>query len=70
MSESQTRIDAIGENLYRIHTPIPPEQVPGGFSFNQYLLIDEQPLLFHTGLRGLFEPVKRVNTLEFLRRAV
>ena len=57
MSQPRTRIDAIGENLYRIHTPLGPEVVPGGFSFNQYLLVDEQPLLFHTGLRGLFGPV-------------
>ncbi len=52
-----TRIDAIGESLYRISTAMPPELVPGGFTFNQYLLIDEAPLLFHTGLRRLFGSV-------------
>jgi hypothetical protein len=32
---------------------MPPEFIPGGFSFNQYLLVDERPLLFHTGPRKL-----------------
>lgn len=57
MSQPATRIQAIGENLYRISTPVPPETVPGGFTFNQYLLVDDAPLLFHTGLRGLFDSV-------------
>jgi len=57
VSEPGTQIDAIGEGLYRISTPIPPDVVPGGFSFNQYLLVDDDPLLFHTGPRGLFEAV-------------
>jgi flavorubredoxin len=51
-----TRIDEIADGLYRIHTPLP--DVPGGFSFNQYLLRDEQSLLFHTGPRALFPQVR------------
>lgn len=57
MSNSATRIDAIGENLYRISTKAPPEAVPGGFTFNQFLLVDDAPLLFHTGLRHQFDSV-------------
>ncbi len=53
-SASGTRIDEIAEGIFRIHTPIPPSVIPGGFSFNQYLLLDDEPLLFHTGLRKLF----------------
>jgi flavorubredoxin len=55
---SGTRIDEIAEGIFRIHTPIPPSVIPGGFSFNQYLLLDDQPLLFHTGLRKLFPLVR------------
>jgi flavorubredoxin len=51
-----TRIDEVDDQLFRISTPV--ENVPGGFSFNQYLLIDDEPLLFHTGPRGLFESVR------------
>ncbi|MDJ0717166.1 MAG: MBL fold metallo-hydrolase [Prochloraceae cyanobacterium] len=55
---SGTRIDEIAEDIYRIHTPISPNRFPGGFSFNQYLIVDEEPLLFHTGWRKLFPLVK------------
>ena len=57
MSESATRVNAIGESLYRISTAVPPDMVPGGFTFNQYLLVDDAPLLFHTGLRHQFGSV-------------
>ena len=32
---------------------------PGSFNFNQYLIVDEAPLLFHTGPRRLFPLVPR-----------
>ncbi len=51
-----TSIAEIGDGIYRIHTPIP--EMPGGFSFNQYLVVDDEPLLFHTGGRKLFQGVR------------
>ena len=65
-----TSIDEIADGIYRIFTPI---DIPGagGFSFNQYLIADDEPLLFHTGLRRLFpqicEAVARVMPVERLR---
>ncbi len=53
---SGTRIDEVAEGIYRISTPV--TVVPGGFSFNQYLIVDEEPLLFHTGPRRLFPLVR------------
>lgn len=51
-SSSGTRIDEIAEGIFRISTPV---QIPGGgFTFNQFLIVDEDPLLFHTGPRKLF----------------
>ncbi len=50
---SGTRVDEIAAGIYRISTPVPV--VPGGFTFNQFLVEDEAPLLFHTGPRRLFE---------------
>jgi flavorubredoxin len=58
-SESGTRIDEINDGIYRISTPIPPGVVPGGFSFNQYLVVDDEPLLFHTGMRTIFPFVRQ-----------
>ena len=56
--DSGTRIDEIADGIYRIHTPLPPSLFSGGFSFNQYLIVDDEPLLFHTGLRRMFPLVR------------
>ena len=52
-AQSGTNIHEIAPGIYRINTPI---QLPGAgaFSFNQYLIDDDEPLLFHAGLRALF----------------
>lgn len=49
-----TNIDEIAPQTYRISTGV---QTPDGFgfTFNQYLLVADEPLLWHTGPRGLFE---------------
>lgn len=70
-AQSGTNIHEIADGIYRINTPLPPSVVPGGFSFNQYLIVDEEPLLFHTGLRKTFplvrEAVASVMPVERLR---
>jgi flavorubredoxin len=53
-----TRIDEIADGIYRISTAFPPEAMPGGFTFNQFLIADEEPLLYHTGLRRIFPAVR------------
>lgn len=55
---SDTNVHEIASGIYRISTPLPPEAVPGGFTFNQYLVVDDEPLLFHTGPRRLFPLVR------------
>lgn len=56
--ESGTRVDEIESGIYRISTPVPPSAFPGGFTFNQILIDDDAPLLFHTGLRQMFPLVR------------
>ncbi len=51
--DSGTRIDEIADRVFRISSPVPPSVAPGGFSFNQYLVAADEPLLFHTGPRRL-----------------
>jgi flavorubredoxin len=51
-----TRIDEIADGLFRISTAT--DAIPGGFTFNQFLIVDEEPLLFHTGLRRMFPAVR------------
>ncbi len=71
MPADGTRIDEIADGIFRISTPVPPTDMPGGFSFNQYLILDDAPLLFHTGPRQLFAAVRdavaRVMPVERLR---
>jgi flavorubredoxin len=56
---SGTRVDAIAQGIYRISTPIAPNaMLPEGFTFNQFLIVDDEPVLFHTGPRKTFPLVK------------
>ena len=70
--QSGTRIDEIADGIHRISTPIPPsDELPPGFTFNQFLIADDEPLLFHTGLRGMFpllrQAIELVMPIEKLR---
>ena len=71
MTEPKASITQIAPDTYRINVPLPPEVFPGGFSFNQYLVVDEKPLLFHTGPRKLFpvicEQIEKVIPVAKLR---
>jgi flavorubredoxin len=56
--QAGTRIDEIAERIYRISTPVPPTVIPGGFTFNVFLIADQHPLLFHTAPRAVFPLVR------------
>ena len=51
-----TTIDEITNGIYRLSTYIPDMD----FTFNQYLIDADQPLLFHCGMRSLFPSVSAV----------
>jgi flavorubredoxin len=69
-TQSGTNVHEVADGIYRINTPI---AIPGAgeFSFNQYLIVDDESLLFHTGLRKMFplvrEAVASVIPVERLR---
>jgi flavorubredoxin len=71
MSTPSASIKLIAPDTYRISVPLPPEAFPGGFSFNQYLVVDEKPFLFHTGPKKLFglicEQIEKVLPVSQLR---
>jgi flavorubredoxin len=62
-----TNIEEIDDEIYRISTFVPDV----GLSFNQILVVADEPLLFHLGMRGMFpavsDAVTRVIPLERLR---
>ena len=68
--QSGTNVHEVADGIYRINTPVVIEGA-GGFSFNQYLITDNEPLLFHTGPRKMFplvrEAVATVLPVERLR---
>lgn len=55
--QSGTNVHEVADGIYRINTPVVFEG-GGEFSFNQYLIVDDEPLLFHTGLRKMFPLVR------------
>jgi flavorubredoxin len=70
-SQSGTNIQEVADGIFRINTPVSMGGDAGGFSFNQYLIVDDAPMVFHTGQRGLFplvsEAIRAVLPLEKLR---
>src|SRR3954469_21251993 len=66
-----TRTAEIGSGIFRLSTFVPEIAPPAGFTFNQFLVLGDEPLLFHTGLRRMFpsvrEAVARLIPLERLR---
>jgi flavorubredoxin len=67
---SGTNVHEIAPGIYRINTPV---DIPGGprFNFNQYLIADAEPLVFHTGPRRMYplvaEAIGKVLPLETIR---
>ena len=67
----ETRLTEIAERIYRLSTFVPEVAPPGGLAFNQFLILGDEPLIFHTGPRRMFplvrEAVSRVIAPERLR---
>jgi flavorubredoxin len=65
-----TTVDEIATGIFRLSTFV-PQIGPSGFTFNQFLVDDDEPLLFHTGHRAMFpavrEAIQRVMPVERLR---
>jgi flavorubredoxin len=63
----ETDVAEIAPDIFRLSTFIPEAD----FMFNQFLVLDEEPLLFHTGPRALFplitDAVSRLTSVEGLR---
>jgi flavorubredoxin len=61
----ETRISEIADGIFRLSTYVPDIAPPAGFTFNQFLVLGDEPLMFHTGLRKMF-PLNR----DALRRII
>lgn len=68
-TQSGTNVHEISPGIFRINTPV---EIPATlFSFNQYLVRADEPLLFHTGPKKMFplvaEAIRSLMPLESLR---
>jgi flavorubredoxin len=65
-----TNLDEIAPHIYRLSTFV-SDIGPTGLTFNQFLLDDDEPLLFHTGHRSMFpsisEAIERILPIDRLR---
>jgi flavorubredoxin len=63
----ETRIAEVGDGIHQLTTHVPEMN----FSFNQYLVTGDEPLLFHTGPRQMFplisDAISRVMPVDQLR---
>src|SRR4051794_3552424 len=50
----ETRISEIADGIYRLSTYVADIAPPAGFTFNQFLVLGDESLMFHTGLRKMF----------------
>ena len=70
-----TRVDEIAQGIWRLSASTPPLEYLGSFNYSCFLIDDDEPLLYHTGKRGLFPilretieqimPVSRLRYLSF-----
>ncbi len=67
----ETKISEIADGIYRLSTYVPDIAPPAGFTFNQFLVLGDEPLMFHTGLRKMFllnrDALSRIISPERLR---
>jgi flavorubredoxin len=67
----ETRVDEIADGIYRLSTYVPEIAAPAGFTFNQFVVKADEPLLFHCGPRQMFplvsEAAARVVPLDQFR---
>jgi flavorubredoxin len=65
-----TKTTEIADGIFRFSTCV-PGVTPDGFTFNQFLIKAEEPLLFHTGPRAMFpvvsEAVSKIIPIDRLR---
>lgn len=68
-------IEEIGDGIFRLSVFEPEISPPSGFTFNSFLVMDDEPLLFHAGQRRMFPafssavrslmPIERLRWISF-----
>src|SRR6478672_11067466 len=68
-------VTEIADGIFRLSVLVPEIAPPQGFTFNSFLIDDDEPLLFHAGQRAMFPlfsaavasimPVERLRWISF-----
>jgi len=70
-ADAKVHVDEVEHGIWRLSLVAGPQDIPGGFTYNCYLIDDDEPLLYHTGKRGMFPlfraAVERIVPMERLR---
>jgi flavorubredoxin len=53
----EVKVEEIGDKIYRVSTFMPHVLPPAGLTFNEFVVLADEPLLFHCGHRKLFPVV-------------
>jgi len=65
------QVTELADGIFRMSVLVPEMGPPEGFVFNSFLIVDDEPLLFHAGQRGMFpffrEAVASVMPVDRLR---
>jgi flavorubredoxin len=65
------KVTELTDGIFRLSVLVPEMGPPDGFVFNSFLIVDDEPLLFHAGQRGMFplfrDAVASVMPVESLR---
>lgn len=69
------QVTEIADDIFRLSVFVPEIAPPRGFSFNSFLILDDEPLLFHAGQRRMFPlfrdavaslmPIERLRWISF-----
>ena len=54
----ETGVSEIADGVYRLSTLVPDMAPPADFTFNQFLVMADEPLLFHCGHRSMFPSIR------------
>ena len=54
----EPRVEEIADGIFRLSVFVPDIAPPAGFTFNHFLVLGDEPLLFHTGLRRMFPALR------------
>lgn len=54
----ETKVHEVATSIYRLSTWVSEVAPPAGFTFNQFLILGDEPLLFHTGPRRMFPLIR------------